>query len=104
MLVPYKEENDYVLMNSPYSEEVKAYIGIFITHIFKVSSEDYIKAEEEYQSQYWFKKGQAFGGLLAGLAMFWLAVWTLGWIVRGFLGIPRGQDSRRVSPKEVEAA
>lgn len=32
--------------------------------------------------------------MLGGLAGGWLLVATLGWVIRGFLGIPRGQDAR----------
>lgn len=33
-------------------------------------------------------------GMLASLAGWWAFTWTVGWIVRGFMGIPRGSDSR----------
>lgn len=32
--------------------------------------------------------------MLASLAGFWAFTWTTGWIVRGFMGIPRGQDQK----------
>lgn len=32
--------------------------------------------------------------LLVGLAVFAAWVWAIGWIARGFLGIPRGMDKR----------
>jgi len=34
--------------------------------------------------------GIAFGGVLFILAF----TWAIGWIVRGFMGIPRGQDKK----------
>jgi hypothetical protein len=34
--------------------------------------------------------------LLGGLAFIWVFTWVVGWIVRGFRGIPRGQDSKSV--------
>ena len=34
-------------------------------------------------------------GVLAGLLFtIWFMSWSIGWIVRGFLGIPRGQDKK----------
>jgi hypothetical protein len=33
-------------------------------------------------------------GMLASLAGWWAFTWAAGWIVRGFMGIPRGSDSR----------
>jgi hypothetical protein len=32
--------------------------------------------------------------LAIGLATFWVLVWVVGWIVRGFLGIPSGMDRK----------
>ena len=34
------------------------------------------------------------GYLVAGLAAFAGVVWAIGWLVRGFLGIPQGMDKR----------
>lgn len=31
---------------------------------------------------------------LGGLAFIWVFTWGVGWIVRGFMGIPRGQDKK----------
>ncbi len=33
-------------------------------------------------------------GMLASLATFWAFTWAVGWIVRGFIGIPHGKDSK----------
>lgn len=44
---------------------------------------------------------ETIGGTLAGVGVGWIFVWCIGWIVRGFLGIPRGQDYR-VSPTAVQ--
>ena len=32
--------------------------------------------------------------LVGGLALFWAFVWCVGWVMRGFLGIPSGEDKR----------
>lgn len=32
--------------------------------------------------------------LVVGIVFLWALSWTTGWIVRGFLGIPRGQDQK----------
>jgi hypothetical protein len=34
-----------------------------------------------------------------GLAVLWALTWTVGWIVRGFLGIPHGQDRKPATPE-----
>ena len=56
------------------------------------------KADEGYITRLeWFQRAQSAGlyllGMFASLAGFWLFVWTVGWIVRGFKGIPQGRDS-----------
>jgi len=38
--------------------------------------------------------GQYLLGLMASLAGFWAFTWAVGWIVRGFMGIPRGSDQK----------
>lgn len=35
-----------------------------------------------------------FFNALMGLAAFWAFTWATGWIVRGFVGIPRGMDRK----------
>lgn len=56
------------------------------------------KADQGYITRLvWLQKAQSVGlgfmQMLATLAGFWLFVWTIGWIVRGFKGIPQGKDS-----------
>ena len=55
------------------------------------------EADEGYIKRIvWLQKAQSAGigllQMLASLAGFWLFVWTVGWIVRGFKGIPQGKD------------
>lgn len=38
--------------------------------------------------------GIAFLWCLASLGFLWGFTWTAGWVARGFMGIPRGRDSR----------
>jgi hypothetical protein len=67
---------------------------------FKIPAED-----EKYIIRLgWFAKarqaGEYLAGLIATLVGFWLFTWGMGWIVRGFSGIPRGQDSKPNTPLE----
>jgi hypothetical protein len=94
MLIPYTEEDGQILMNERHSPDVTKYTAAFARHVFKLSESDYLRAEESYSSQYWYEKGRVIGGFGFGLFLFWLSVWTIGWIVRGFMSIPRGQDHR----------
>lgn len=54
--------------------------------------------EESIESEWWAKWrsdiGESTLALFIGLGIFWAVTWAIGWIVRGFLGIPLGQDHR----------
>ncbi len=66
-------------------------LDVFIASFqIPVSDEGYIKR------LVWLQKAQSVGlgflQMLVTLAGFWIFVWTIGWIVRGFRGIPQGKD------------
>ena len=57
------------------------------------------EAEQAWIDKRWLTEllkmiGQGFLVALGGLVAFSAFVWAVGWIVRGFMGIPRGADSR----------
>jgi hypothetical protein len=57
------------------------------------------QADEEWiDRQWWFEYFKKFGvgalGAIGGLIFLWAFTWAVGWIVRGFAGIPRGVDKR----------
>jgi hypothetical protein len=59
---------------------------------FKIRKED-----EELLNKKWWESwrstyGQGFAVMLGGLLALWIFSMSMGWIVRGFLGIPRGMD------------
>lgn len=91
--IPYKIEGDSIWGESEFSEEVTTYTARVMAD-FKSSE----RAIEEVESRVWPTRKKHFQeGLivvLVGLGVFWIFVATVGWIVRGFLGIPRGHDSR----------
>lgn len=79
--------------NESYSPEVSEYTKRTINaFVIPPTDEDWI------ERQWWSKrlKGiwEATLGLLGGLAFLWGLSWAVGWIVRGFMGIPRGHDRR----------
>jgi hypothetical protein len=37
--------------------------------------------------------------LVGGLAFIWAFTWVVGWIARGFMSIPLGQDSKLVADR-----
>ena len=46
------------------------------------------EASKKWRSEF----SETMGYLIVGLTIFAAFVWGVGWIVRGFLGIPRGMD------------
>lgn len=76
-----------------YSNEAEAYKKQLGTR-FVLPSADAAGIDEQAGSMKRKQWLMSVGGLAIGLAIFWTLVWSIGWIVRGFAGIPRGQDSR----------
>ena len=76
-----------------YSDEVKKYTdsvaASFAVDDRGVERARVIRASRARESRV---EAARFGGI--GLAIGWLVVFATGWIVRGFLGIPRGKDFR----------
>jgi hypothetical protein len=57
------------------------------------------KADEEWADTEWWSERlksmqQGLLFLAGGWVFLWTLTWVIGWIVRGFLGIPMGQDRR----------
>lgn len=97
-LVPYKLEGKSLLLDEPYSQGVQQHMREFVAKR-RPSTKDFAKVDGEYGSemtQLWLK---GVGALLGGLLFYWLIVWSIGWVMRGFMGIPRGQDYR-ISPAQ----
>ena len=77
-----------------YSSEVSEYTNrVKASFTFPQADEAWI------DSQLWPKllKELGQGALVAiiGLLFLWAFTWVTGWIVRGFMGIPQGQDQRK---------
>lgn len=55
--------------------------------------------EQFVNKQYWPKKLKAIllplGVTVISIFGFWIFCWIVGWVVRGFAGIPMGQDSKK---------
>lgn len=93
-LIPYKMDADGMIWGgSPYSSEVEAYEKQ-VEKRFTMSAADTEIAMKEKQKKWRAQFAEAMGYLAAGLAVFGATVWAVGWIVRGFLGIPSGVDKR----------
>lgn len=93
MLVPFVSTSEGVLMNPPYSEEVSEYTNSFIKS-FHGGAAELALADERISRSFWSNVINTAVGIVVSLAGFWVFVWAMGWIMRGFLGIPRGQDKK----------
>jgi hypothetical protein len=97
-LIPFKvDEKGMVWGARSYSSEVTAYERRLADR-FELPRTDDQEITKQISREYRENMISGLGYLVLGLAAFAVFVWTTGWIVRGFLGIPRGQDSR---PSEI---
>jgi hypothetical protein len=93
-LIPYKIEPDGRVWGAEsYASEVSAYEKT-LENRFKFSPDDEKYFSDEVSRRYRKSLLEGLAGLCLGLAIFGSFVWAVGWIVRGFMGIPRGSDSR----------
>ena len=93
-LIPYKVEPDGSVWGAgSYTSEVSAYEKT-LEKRFRMSPDDEKYFADEVSRRYRKSVLEGLGWLCFGLAIFGGFVWAVGWIVRGFMGIPRGSDSR----------
>lgn len=93
-LIPYKVENNGVIWGAEkYSAEVTAYKNQ-LEKRFRITPSDWDIIKSKKSSKYWKQWRETIQYLATGLAAYWLLIATLGWIVRGFVGIPLGKDFR----------
>lgn len=94
MLIPYADAGEQsAWLGEKYSAEVRKYTQS-VANNFQPTQE-VIDAFESNRRKALLKQwGTAAMFLLGGLAAGWAVVAAIGWIVRGFMGIPRGQDMR----------
>ena len=93
-LIPYMIDNDGMVWGAPsYSSEVSNYERT-LEHRFKLPLSDEARMKKEKALKYRDQWVSGIGYLVGGLAIFAAVVWVIGWVVRGFLGIPRGMDMR----------
>lgn len=93
-LIPYKVDKAGMIWGAAsYSPEISAYEQE-IERKFTFSPADSSWVDQEISRRYRKNWMESLGYLVVGLAIYWILVWAIGWIVRGFAGIPPGKDSR----------
>jgi hypothetical protein len=93
-LIPYKVDDKGLIWGArAYASEIDGYEKK-LKERFKIPPVDEIAMEKEISQRYWNDVENSITYLIVGLGVFGAFVWAIGWIVRGFLGIPRGMDMR----------
>lgn len=78
-------------MSTAYSNEVKRYTEAAAKR-FTLQEGDMKEAEQRLWDALLAQWKQAIQFIAGGLAVLWLTVASIGWIVRGFMGVKRGKD------------
>ena len=79
------------IMSTKYSDEVKQYT-LGMAKRFTLQESDMKEAEQRLWDALLAQWTQAVQFIVGGLAVLWLTVASIGWIVRGFMGVKRGKD------------
>jgi hypothetical protein len=92
-LIPYKIEGSTMYGNERYSPEVESYMDKIVASS-TIPKGDIKKFDEFlfFKKAWEIAKPIGIGGIW--LVCFYFAVIVIGWVVRGFLGIPTGSDER----------
>lgn len=92
----------YLKMDTKYSSEVSKYTGAAEKR-FTIGAGDLERLEQLHSRAVFDQWKLALQVLAGGLVFGWVLMVATGWIVRGFLGIPRGQDARPdAKPRQQE--
>jgi hypothetical protein len=98
MLIPYTEKDGQVWGNGEYSNEVMNYTKARAER-FDLPDEGRKRALEQWNRRRTDQLKEAALFTIGGVVCLSILSAIIGWIVRGFFGIPRGQD-RRPEPTE----
>ncbi len=91
-LIPYKIDDKGMLWGAaPYSTEISEYERQ-LERRFVLLARDEEQIEHEISKRYRENWISGLGYLMVGLVAFAVFVWAIGWIVRGFMGVPQDSD------------
>jgi hypothetical protein len=93
-LIPYRvDDKGMVWGAASFSSEVATYRQQ-LERRFALPARDEIELEQEVSRRFKADLLSGLGYLAIGLFVFAAIVWAIGWVVRGFMGIPLGRDHR----------
>lgn len=95
-LVPYKSDpvTNKIWSADKYSTNVSNYTKEYARR-FHPSTDDYTKLDQLGRAAWWSSIKEGALWMLGGLVFLFFLTVTLGWVVRGFMGIPKGQDTNQ---------
>ena len=92
-LVSKPKEIKRLLFNAKYSSEVTVYTQR-VVDAFKLSKADEEWVDGKVWPIRWEGIKESLSSIIGGLAFLYIFSWCIGWIVRGFAGIPSRQDKK----------
>ncbi len=94
-LVPYKMDTKTGVIwgAHKYSTEVSTYKKE-LAATFQLPPKDYETLDKKANSKWWTDVKDLMLMLFGGLLCIYAFTFAVGWVVRGFMGIPRGSDSK----------
>lgn len=94
-LIPYKVDpvTNKLWGADKHSSEVAAYTDTVVKS-FKLPESDFAEFDAKSRSAWWRDFFSTMGVLVGGLALLWGCTSAVGYVVRGFMGIPMKADSR----------
>jgi hypothetical protein len=93
MLVPFRKDDGTAWLDSPYNSEVMAYTRSYAAKLIMPSADLTHVHELGRKAVQWQFTATALSAFAAA-AFILIVSYIMGWVVRGFLGVPRGQDFR----------
>lgn len=95
MLIPYEFDlATGTIRGAPrFHNDVKQYVSR-VKNSFRLAPDDEEWADKSWRWEKFKSIAEIAFWLLISLALFQLFVWIVGWVVRGFMGIPQKQDRR----------
>lgn len=93
--IPYRDAgNSYTYVGNRWSPEVEAYMKEYAETRFAPTQQDAIDADDKYWRFIFQERLKVFGWFVLASFVFWATTWVVGWIARGFAGIPMGHDRK----------